>query len=369
MKNYTATIGIDDSKEWLNFSVITGSRDIEKENGRIPNTPEAIKKFAKRQLVAHKTVCCCYEAGVNGFQLYRQFEKQGMKCTVAAPTLTPRKTGNRVKNDRRDAKELALLHRYGQLTAVRVPGEKQEGIRDIMRLRETVSDRLRQVQNQVRHMALRHGHPWHGKSGTQKYWKWARSLKFTSSEAQWTFQYYLGLMETEEKHLEELDMMVVQVAQEKESVEGVRKLSLLKGFSTQQSMAFLAEMGDLRRFNHPGKLMAYNGLVVAEDSTGGKRKGLGITKTGSRRGRTALVKAAWTMVTTPYNNEAIRKRRENGKDSEIEIALKAQRRLYKRFHYLVARGKSRQKAIVAVARELCGFIWDLFNQPVVSAAR
>jgi transposase len=330
----------------------------------VPNNAKAIKKMVKRlQRKAPSPVKFCYEAGVCGFTLKRQIEALGSDCRVIAPSLVPRKPGDRIKTDRRDA--LKLLEHFvgGQLTEVHAPNPEQEAAREIVRCRDAAKDDLTGVRHQLGKFLTRHGYVYsQGKQWTQKHRIWLHSLKFDYSDLRTTFDSYLMELEHREQRLATLTREVEALAERPEYKEIVGQLCCFQGIQTLTAMTLVAELFEFGRFDSPRKLMAYLGLVPALDSSGETRRSGPITKAGNKRARRTMIQTAWHYRHGPRVGKLLKKRRDGQPQWAIDIADRALQRLCTRYRRLIARGKRSQKVAVAVARELAGFLWALFRQ-------
>jgi len=325
------------------------------ETNEIPNDPKVVRRTFSR-LQAEGEVRCCYEAGCCGFGLQRQLQAMGVSCAVVAPSLIPRKPGERIKTDRRDAVKLARLLRAGELTAVFVPVDGQEAARDLVRARDDVREDRMAARQRLGTFLLRHGrHFTEATRWGQKHWRWVRGQRFEHEEAQAAFEHYVDQVDHLDARMRKLDEQIEEVAGSDTYRERVARLSCLRGISTLSAMVILTELGDLRRFESPRHLMAYTGLVPSEHSSGESRRRGGVTKTGNGFVRRILVEAAWA-----YRHPRCRHDAMAGQSPEVAaIARTATHRLSRRYARLLAKGKKSQVAVTAVARELCAFIWAI----------
>lgn len=313
-----------------------------------------------RPLEKRYTLRCCYEASSGGYVVQRWLTQMGIACDVVAPSLIPKKPGDRVKNDRRDAKNLAKLSRAGALTTVHVPDAADEAARALLRCRETmVRETQRSRQYVLKFLALR-GLKYEGRCNwTKQHLSYLRGLSFEGPD-KITFSQYMALLEQKHWQLEELSRQVEEIAQSERYRERVGRLRCLRGIDTQTAMVLLTEVQDFSRFGSPGALMSYFGLIPSERSSGSKERRGGITKTGNSRARRVLIEAAWHYQHKPRLGESLKKRQVGQPAEVVAHAWKAQHRLHDKFWRLVMR-KERCKAAVAVARELTGFIWAIMN--------
>jgi transposase len=333
--------------------------------GSIPNRLESVRKMIGK-LAPVGTLKCCYEAGPTGYVLYWQLIQMGVACEVIAPSLIPKKAGDRVKTDRRDAEKLARCYRAGELTAVWVPDEAHEALRDLVRAREAAKkDQLRH-RHRLGKFLLRHGkRPTDaGEAWTQKYVNWIRiHVRFDQPALDATLAHYLEevahIAERIAKLEQAIDEAVAQAPPEIRAV--IEALQALRGVAQTTAATVVCELGSLTRFQSPRQLMGYSGLVSREHSSGKSIQRGAITKTGNAHLRRVLVEAAWTYQHRPnVQGRVLRRQKSLALSEEAKrIAWKAQQRLHKRFTALAARGKNHNQAVTALARELLGFMWAI----------
>jgi transposase len=327
--------------------------------GEIENSGAATAKLVRKLATKYRRLTFCYEAGPTGYGLQRQIESLGHACIVVAPSLIPKKPGDRVKTNRRDAVSLAKLLRADELTAVWVPDRSHEAMRDLTRARETAVMDLRSKRQQVSALLLRQGehYPESKKTWTKAHMRWLASRKFEHPERRLVFEEMMLAVRQAQERLERLTQ-AIRVAVPDWSLAGVvSALMAMRGMDLISAATFLAEIGDLSRFPTPHELMAYLGLVPSEDSSGDTTKRGPITKAGNRRARRMLVECAWSYQHPPRVGSAKQHKVDAAPAAAREIAWKAQCRLHRRYRALIRRGKLKTVAITAVARELAGFIW------------
>jgi transposase len=355
-----AYVGMDVHKGSISVCVLPKLGEEAIVERRIENDYVKVRKFFSKWSRDHE-LRCCYEASGAGYVLHRWLTGIGISCEVVAPSLIPRRPGERIKNDRRDARKLARLYRAGELTPIRVPSEEDESLRSLVRCRETFAKEARQSQQYILKFLRLRGMIWHGKSNwTQEHWRWLERLHFEGHD-QSVWLEFLALLHYKLSRLKDLDKEIEKAAFSEGLRERVSALRCLRGIDTGSAMVIVTEIGDFRRFATPGQLMSYLGLVPSEDSSGELERRGRITKSGNSRCRRVLVEAAWKYAHKPTLSKAL-KARQTGQSAEVvRRSWDAQHRLYKKFHR-VAHRKERCKAAVAVARELVGFIWAIMTE-------
>ena len=369
MKKRVLFIGMDVHALFVYIALAEDGRDGEvRSYGRIDNRPDTLRKVMKK-LSQKYDLRVCYEAGPCGYVIYWQLTAMGIDCKVVAPTLIPKKPGERVKTDRRDAKKLARSYRSGDLTFVWVPDRNHEALRDLVRAREAAQKDQRTARHRLGKFLLRNGihKPARMTSWTQKHILWIKTLKFDEKCQEVVFQDYLHEVEHQRDRLKALeqaiDTAIEESSEEKRGV--VAALQQLRGVGQITAVGVVAEVGNFSRFPSPSELMSYAGSVPSEYSSGGpdKRKQGGITKTGNKHLRRLMTESAWGYRFKPSVNLRIQRSQDAIPDELIakvkEIAWKAQCRLHKRYKTLMCKGKCAQVAITAVGRELLGFVWAI----------
>ena len=336
--------------------------------GEIENSAAATAKLVRKLAGKHARLTFCYEAGPTGYGLYRQIEKLGHNCIVVAPSLIPKKPGDRVKTNRRDALNLVKLLRAGELTAVWVPDPRHEAMRDLTRARGAAVEDLRSKRQQVSSFLLRQELHYVGKkTWTKAHMSWLASLKLDHVEQRIAFEEALLAVRQAQERIERLEQAIRAAVPDWSLSEVVTALMAMRGFDLVAATAFLAEIGDLSRFQTPRELMAYLGLVPSEDSTGDTVKRGPITKAGNRRARRLLVECSWSYQHPPRVGKRKQEKVAAAPRPVREIAWKAQCRLSARYRALIRKGKHKTVAVTAVARELAGFIWAVSRE--VTTAR
>ncbi len=308
----------------------------------------------------------CYEAGPCGYALQRQMTTSRVNCQVIAPALIPRKPGERIKTNRRDARKLAELHRAGLLTEVRPPTPEEEAVRDLCRARDDAREDLQRCRHRLGKLLLRRGLHFSGRNWTQAHRRWIDSLEWTHRAERVVVDDYLLAIDHLEARLIEFDARLAEIAETVPYREPVSWLRCFRGIDTLTAILILAELHDFRRFASPRALMAYLGLVPGEDSSGEKHRRGRITRAGNALVRRLLVETAWHYQHRPSTGVGLGKRRKGQPSRVIAIADKAQQRLCRRFRRMAEQHKPAPKIAVAIARELAGFLWAAL-QPAVPA--
>ena len=326
--------------------------------GSIANEPSAIRKLMIRLGGPEVDLRVAYEAGPTGYGVHRQLTRSGIECMVVAPSLIPRRPGDKVKTDRRDALKLARLLRSGDLTSVWVPDEAHEALRNLVRSRaDAKADQLR-AKHRLSKFLLRHGRqaPVGMKNWSQRHGQWLRQLHFEHLPDQVVFADYLAEVTAAGERIKRLEAALYQCAQSSSQVAVIRALQAFRGIGWLSAVTIVAEAGDLHRFRTAPQLMAYAGVVPTESSSGGKQQRGPITKTGNSLLRHVLGEAAHHARRAPRVAGPLKHRQADLPVELIELAWRAQVRLHTRFRQLSARIGTR-KTLTAVARELAGFIW------------
>jgi transposase len=325
---------------------------------------KGIKQLIGRLKKETGEVRCVYEAGPSGYPLCRKLRQAGIGCDVIAPSLTPRKPGERVKTNRRDARKLGRLYRAGELTVIVIPDEAQEAVRDLTRVREDVREDCTRRQHRLSRFLLRHGYMYQeGDKWTLKHWAWIRKIRFEDSNLQTVLEESIRAVEQTQEQMKTLDARIEENAQKPEYAPKVARYQTLRGIRTVTAMTIVAEGGDLRRYARAPEFMGSTGLVPSEYSTGDHERRGRITKTGNAHLRRVLVEAAWQYRHRSIPGASVKKRRKGQPPSIVTIAERADQRLCRKFRKLVDRyNKKPVIAAVAVARELAGFIWAIGQQ-------
>ena len=361
MREKVRFLGLDVHAETIAVAVAEPDGEV-RSLGTIANREDSIRKFIKR-LGPTEQLRACYEAGPTGFVLYWQLTQLGVECTVVAPTLVPKKSGDRVKTDRRDALKLARSHRSDDLTAVWVPDEGAVALRDLVRAREAAKQDQLRARHRLSKFLLRSGQrPAPGvKAWTQIYMAWIRQIHFAQMAQESTRLDYLHEVEHMGERVVRLDQAIAEAAKlaTPELQEVIKGLQALRGIAHISAVTIAAELGQISRFESARQLMGYSGAVPSENSSGERTQRGSITRTGNAHLRRIAVEAAWSYRLPPGVGSALRKRQEGVAEEIKEIAWKAQHRLHRRYCRLAATRKDQRKIITALGRELLGFIWAI----------
>jgi transposase len=352
---------MDVHKNSIDIAIAPAGRDAQVESyGKIDGTLTALDKVVRKLVSKAARLHFVYEAGPCGYQIYRHLSAKGFDCTVVAPSMTPRQSGNRIKNDRRDAITLARLHRAGALTAIYVPQPEDEAIRDLTRAREDAKGDEKKSKQRLQAFLLRSGYRYPGRSPwTQAHKRWLADIKMAHASQQIVLQEYIDAIAQCTARVERLTEQIRQLLPQWRMFTVVKALESLRGVSLIVAATTVAEIGDFKRFQNAQQLMSYLGLVPSEHSSGQKVKRGGITKTGNGHVRRMLIEAAWAYRLRARVGRSLLKRQEHLPQRIRDISWKAQVRLCSRYRHLWAKGKAKQLITTAVARELCGFVWAI----------
>ncbi len=352
-------VGLDVHKETMDVVVYREGEQHAFLERTIPNRDKTVKKLFGK-LLEEGSVIACYEAGCMGFGLQRLLEGMGVTSIVVAPGKVPRRSGDRVKTDRRDARCLAQQLRAATLEAIYIPSGEDEAVRDYLRAREDVRLELKKTKQRIHRFLLRHGYVY----DSSRYWtlrheRWLRGLEFYRPMLKETFDEYYFMMKGLTEKLRMMDKRIEEIALSEGYAERVQRLRCFKGIGYLTALSIVCEVGDFRRFGHAEAFMAYLGLVPREFSSGEKRRQGGITKSGNTHLRNLLIESSWHYRYKSAPSQRLTERREGQPAELIAYADKAMRRLQGKFFRLVLKGKTKQAAVTAVARELAGFVWGM----------
>jgi transposase len=362
MREKLRFLGLDVHAETIAVAVAEANGET-RSLGTIANREDSIRKFIKK-LGSPEQLRACYEAGPTGFVLYWQLTQLEVDCAVVAPSLVPKKPGDRVKTDRRDALKLAHCHRNGDLTAVWVPDEACEALRDLVRQREAAKQDQLRARHRLTKFLLRTGQrpPLGLKPWTERYMRWLAQVRYAQPAQEVTRLDCMNEFEHMSARVKRLEEAILEVVKQAPQAmqELIRGLQALRGVAHISAVTIAAELGNISsRFQTARKLMGYSGAFPSEDSSGNRIRKGGITKAGNAHLRRIVMESAWCYRHLPRVGEKLRKRHQGVPAEIIEISWKAQNRLYKRYRKLTMAGKDQRKVITAVGRELLGFIWAI----------
>jgi transposase len=360
-------VALDDSKRVIVAGILKADAAVP-DVREIPNDPHHLRRLFER-LLREGPVRACYEAGVSGYDLYRQLVALGVDCVVLAPALTPRRPGERIKTDHRDATKLVRLFRAGELTAIHVPTEREESVRDLTRCRDDVRAEIVRWRHRVLKFLARHGRVYHaGRNWSQRHWEWIRAQQFADRTLDYTLSVSLDALEQALRRRSDLDHAIEALADAPPYRAAVGALRCFRGLGTLSAMILIAEVVDFQRFRRPRQLMAYLGLVPSEYSSGDRHRRGSLTKAGNTHARRVLVEAAWHYRHRPALSTRLAQHTAGQPAGAVAEAWRAQQRLHRRYRHLIGHGKRPTVAVTAVARELVGFVWAAMTRPAAVAA-
>ncbi|MHA3902596.1 IS110 family RNA-guided transposase [Castellaniella sp. WN] len=358
-------VGLDVHKDSTAVAVCEPGREASRFVGSVgPDLQQVLKVLHRYGNAAQVSVV--YEAGPTGYGLQRALAARGYRCEIIAPSLIPRRAGERVKTDRRDCARLAELSRAGELKAIWVPDAAHEAIRNLWRAREDAVDARVKARQQLKAFLLRAGRLYEGKTAwTKMHERWIADQRFDEPADQIALTEYQLAVQAADERVRRLTNALEQSAADWQFAPTVAALRALRGIDTVSAIGLVCEIGDINRFATARQLMGYLGLVPSKHSSGGTVRRGSITKTGNAHARRLLTEAAWNYRFPARMSNVLRMR---SRDLAPEIrnhAWKAQLRLCARFSQLAHRGMQPNKVCVAVARELAGFIWAIARQGAI----
>ena len=357
-------IGMDVHKESIEIAIAEGASQEVRRYGKIGGTRDAMRKALRKLVSLGQSLHFCYEAGPCGYELYRYLVSEGHDCWVVAPSLIPKKAGDKVKTDKRDAVQLARLFRAGELTPVYVPDREDEAIRDLSRAREDTMLVQKSARQRLKSFLLRHDIRYQGKtSWTEAHLRWlADEVRCSSPAQQVVFQEYVNAVTEAQHRLKRLDEQIKIFVRQWRLYPVVEALMSMRGVKMIVAVTVVSELGDLSRFDNPKQLMSFLGLTPSEYSSGPRVSRGRITKTGNGHVRRILIEAAWCYRYPAKVSPEIQKRQEKLPLSIRTIAWQAQLRLTQRYQHMQRKGKPHNVTVVALARELAGFMWAITNK-------
>lgn len=366
MKPIELYIGLDVHKDSTTIAIADpGPKGEVRVFGTISSDIDRLEKALRRIAQAHPDarLNVAYEAGPCGFVIARRLKQLKIPCLVAAPSLIPKKPGSPFKTDKRDARALARLLRAGDLTAVYVPEATDEAIRDLCRSRTDAIDDHRRCKYRLKAFLLRHGYRYQGKANwSQPHMRYLRELVLPHPAMKVILEEYLQGIDAAHQRVQRIEASMLDLLQSWRLKPAVEALMAFRGFQLVAAMITVSELGDIHRFEHPRQLMTYLGLVPTESSSGPQQRLGGISRCGNGHQRWLLTECAEHYAIPPKISKELSRRQEGQSQAVRDLSWKAQNRLHLRFNRLLARRLNRNKAKVAIARELCGFIWALLRR-------
>jgi transposase len=364
----TLFVGLDVHKDSIAVAYAREARDTEVIfMGRTGTRQCDIDKLIRTLSSKAKQLVFVYEAGPCGYWLYRYLTKKNLRCWVVAPSLVPKKAGDRVKTDRRDAIQLARLLRSGDLTPVYVPTAEDEAIRDLTRAREDAIRDLKAAKYRLKAFLLRQDIGYEGRATWgPAHLRWLAEVVCATPAQQLVFQEYVRAVSEHQERLHRLEAELREQAQAWRLYPVVQAIQAMRGVQFTVAVILIAELGDLTRFDTPRQLMSYLGLTPSEYSSGERRRQGTITKAGNTFARRALIEGAWAYRYPAKVSRHLQLRLETLPRAVQCIGWKAQVRLCKRYRHLTARGKHANQVVVAIAREMAAFIWAITREVQVA---
>jgi len=361
MNELTTYVGLDVHKKDIAIAYADGAGGEPVWVGKIPNQPDKLARMLRQLQKRHSQMVVAYEAGPCGYAIYRQLEEMEIRCVVAAPSLIPVKAGDRVKTDRRDALKLARLLRSGDLSPAWVPDEQHEELRDVSRAREDAVEDLHRARQRLSKLLLRKDlrPPTGVNTWTKRYREWLEHVRIGTPAQDAVLQEYRLAISQAEDRVGRLETAMREAAAQSPHAPVIAALQGMRGVQAVTAITLVAELGDLTRFRSARQVMSYAGLVPCEDSSGGRERRGGITKTGNAHARRVTVEGVWHYRHAPHVGKGLKRRQQGVPESVVRIAYRAQVRLHRRYERLLKSGKPVQKVAVALAREWLGFVWAI----------
>jgi len=378
MQTITLYLGLDVHKDSITIAIAqAGPRGEIRPFGTITNSLHALERTLIRIRKAHPgaRLEVAYEAGPCGFGIARRLKQLKVPCLVAAPSLIPKQPGSPFKTDKRDARTIARLLRAGELTGVYVPEPTDEAIRDLCRARTDAVDDLRRCRLRLKSFLLRHNYRYQGKANwSEPHMRYLRELVLPHPAMKAILEEYLQGIDAAHQRVQRIEASMLTLLETWRLKAAVQALMAFRGFQLVAAMITVSELGDIHRFAHPRQLMTYLGLVSVEHSSGPHQRLGRISRCGNGHQRWLLTECAEHYALPPKVSKELARRQEGQPPAVRALSWKAQTRLHLRFTRLLARRLQRNKAKVAIARELCGFIWALlrtqpcYTQPLAGTA-
>lgn len=353
-------IGMDVHKEFVQMAVFEERGENPVYERTLKNDNGLLVKEAMHFVRQGKTTVA-YEAGCLGYVIYRAMTDAKIPCYVLPANKLAKKRDSRIKTDKRDARLIGRELRNGSIRAISVPDAVDEAARDLLRCREDINEDKRRVKQRLLKFLLRHGYIYTSEKSnwTQVHWNWMDKIQFDYEHERQVYEEYRSQIKAQEERLSRLEKQITEIAESPRYKASVNKLRAFKGIDYIIGLSTICEIGDFRRFADAKSFMSYLGFVPSENSSGGKRVQGGITKAGNGHLRKLLIEAAWHYTRNARTGKRLEQRRQDCPLDVIDTANRALHRLHKKFIRLVLRGKHKNAAVTAVARELAGFIWGV----------
>ncbi|MCR2808074.1 IS110 family transposase [Paenibacillus soyae] len=360
----TKYVGLDVSKQKIAIAIADEGKQDPRYWGSIPHTKEAVRKWVQQVRSTDMTLEVCYEAGPTGYVLYRWLLEMDVSCTVIAPSLIPKRAGDRIKTDKRDAIRLAQLFRSGELTSIYIPTPQDEALRDLVRAREDAKEDLNRHKQRLGKLLLRlqlspsnGATPW-----THAYEEWLDTLQFSEDSQRVVFQEYRETIRETKERMKRYEREIEVQEEESHQAPLIQALQALRGVAVLTATTLASEICTISRFPSASAFMSYCGLVPSERSSGETRWQGSLTKAGNAHLRRVLVESAWSYRYSPAVKRKMRER-VTGLPSEIQsIAWNAQQRLHHKYRSMMRKGKHKGTLVAALARELAGFVWAIAKE-------
>ena len=362
----TLFLGLDVHNDSIAVSIAPSDSTEVRRYGILGGWHEDVLRCARKLQAAHPgaTLKFCYEAGPRGYPLCRFLRGQGYECLIVCPSRVPRRPGDRVKTDRRDADQLARLFRAGELTGIHLPAPEDEAMRDLLRTRHQIVRAQHRARQQLKMFLLRHNIRYAGTtSWTPKHLRFLGTIKMPFAPQQFALQELIQFISEAGARLERFEEQLEREVAGWRWEPVVKALMSLRGVRLLNAAILVAELGDLSRFTRPAELMSYLGLVPSEQTSGNDRQQGGITKMGNGHARRALVEAAHQYRVGARISRQLQARQEGLPKGVTDAAWEAQRRLHHRYQQLSGVGRKKMPVVItALARELSGFVWAIARQ-------
>ncbi len=354
-------------QKWNEDDLVLAVVEVEPEAENISSFVRKLKE--KCSLDAGDSLLVGYEAGCLGYSLHRKLADLGIPCVILAPTTMWTTQGKRVKTDPRDAKQIAECLLYGTYHSVYIPDQLDEGVKEYIRMRDDHRDQLKKLKQQINAIALRHGHHYTRSKWQKSHLKWLEEIELDPFSRE-TLNEYLITFRYMENRIETLERRIIEMSGIDRYEERVRKLRCFLGIETGAALSLIVETGDFERFSKGNIYASYLGLAPGENSSGESIRRGGISKTGNTHLRTLLIESAQSIGRgrIGFKGKVLKSRQAGNTSEVIAYADRANERLRRKYYRLISRGKPRNVAVAAVARELACFVWGMMTGNMDPAA-